>query len=37
MVERYVKTVEEHLRKVVSIHQWDWDDRLPIFLLAYRA
>jgi hypothetical protein len=37
MVERYVKTVEEHLRKVVSTHQRDWDERLPIFLLAYRA
>ena len=34
MVERYVKTIEEHLRKVVSTHQWDWDERLPIFLLA---
>jgi hypothetical protein len=37
MVERYVKTVEEHLRKVVSSHQRDWDERLPIFLLACRA
>ena len=37
MVEWYMKTVEEHLRKVVSIHQWDWDERLLIFLLAYRA
>jgi len=37
MVERYVKTIEEHLRKVVSTHQRDWDERLPIFLLAYRA
>jgi hypothetical protein len=37
MVERYVKTVEEHLRKVVSTHQQDWEERLPIFLLAYRA
>jgi hypothetical protein len=37
MVERNVKTVEEHLRKVVSTHQRDWDERLPIFLLAYRA
>jgi hypothetical protein len=36
MVERYVKTAEEHLRKVVSTHQRDWDERLPIFLLAYR-
>ena len=35
MVERYVKTIKEHLRKVVSTHQWDWDERLPIFLLAY--
>jgi hypothetical protein len=37
MVERYVKTVDELLRKVVSTHQRDWDERLPIFLLAYRA
>jgi hypothetical protein len=37
MVELYVKTIEEHLRKVVSTHQRDWDERLPIFLLAYRA
>jgi transposase InsO family protein len=37
MVERYVKTIEEHLRKVVSTYQRDWDERLPIFLLAYRA
>jgi hypothetical protein len=37
MVEIYVKTIEEHLRKVVSTHQRDWDERLPIFLLAYRA
>jgi hypothetical protein len=32
-----VKTVEDHLRKVVSVHQRDWDERLPIFLLAYWA
>jgi hypothetical protein len=37
MVGRYVKTVKEHLRKVVSTYQRDWDERLPIFLLAYRA
>jgi transposase InsO family protein len=37
MVERYIKTVEEHLRKVVALHQRDCDARLPIFLLAYRA
>jgi hypothetical protein len=37
MVERYVKPIEEHLRMVVSTHQRDWDERLPLFLLAYRA
>jgi hypothetical protein len=34
MVKRCVKTAEEHLRKVVSAHQRDWDERLPIFLLS---
>jgi len=37
MVEHYMKTIEEHRRKVVSTHQWDWDERLSTFLLAYRA
>jgi hypothetical protein len=37
MVERYVMTIEEHLRKVVSTHQRDWDERLSIFLLAYHS
>jgi hypothetical protein len=37
MVEQYTKTVEEHLRKVISMHQKDWDERLPIFLLAHRT
>jgi hypothetical protein len=37
MVERYVKTIEEHLRKVVTSNQRDWDEKLPLFLLAYRA
>jgi hypothetical protein len=37
MVERYIKTIEEHLPKVVASHQRDWGDRLPLFLLAYRA
>jgi hypothetical protein len=27
MVERYIKTVEEHLWKVVASHQRDWDAR----------
>jgi hypothetical protein len=34
LVEGYVKTFEEHLRKVVSTHRKDWDERLPIFGLA---
>jgi hypothetical protein len=37
MVERYIKTIQEHLQKVVASHQRDWDKRLPLFLLAYRA
>jgi hypothetical protein len=37
MVERYMKTVDEHLRKIVLAHQRDWDERLPIFLLANKA
>jgi hypothetical protein len=37
MLELYIKTVEEHLQKVIALHQRDWDMRLPIFLLAYRA
>jgi hypothetical protein len=30
-----VKMVQDYLRKVVSAHQIDWNERLPIFLLAY--
>jgi hypothetical protein len=37
MVECYIKTDEKHLRKVIASHQRDWDARLSIFLLAYRA
>jgi hypothetical protein len=36
MVERYIKTIKEHLRKDVTSHQRDWDERLHLFLLAYR-
>jgi hypothetical protein len=36
-VEWYVKTVEEHMRKVTVLHERNWDTGLPIFLLAYRA
>jgi hypothetical protein len=28
--------LEEHLTKVDSMHQREWDEGLPIFLLAYR-
>ena len=37
MVERCVKTIEEHLRKEVSSQQRDWGESLHIFLLAYRT
>jgi hypothetical protein len=29
--------VENNLRKVVEMHQIDWNERLPFFLLPYRA
>jgi hypothetical protein len=29
--------VEERLRRVVSTNQSDWDEKLPLFLLAYRT
>jgi hypothetical protein len=37
MLKRYVKTVMQHLRKVVTSHQRDWNEGLPIFLLSYTA
>jgi hypothetical protein len=37
MVKWYIKTVEKHLWKVIASHQRDWDMRLHIFLLTYRA
>ena len=37
MVERFNRTMEEHLSKVVAEHQKDWDRHLPLFLLAYRS
>jgi hypothetical protein len=37
MVECYVRMIKNHLRKVVSTHQMDWDERLSTFLLAYQA
>lgn len=37
MVERFNRTLEEYLRKVVSSHQKDWDEHIPKFLMAYRS
>jgi hypothetical protein len=37
MGEGYVKAIEEHLSKVASTHHRDRDERLSIFLLAYRT
>jgi hypothetical protein len=37
MLERYVKTVEKHLTKVVPTNHKYWNERLTIFLLAYRV
>jgi hypothetical protein len=36
-VEGYIKMVEEHLPKVIGLHQRNWDSRLPILLMAFRA
>jgi hypothetical protein len=36
-VEGSLNTIEEHLRKVVASHQWDWDERLSLFILVYTA
>lgn len=37
MVERFNRTIEEYLSKVVERHQKDWDRHIPLLLLAYRA
>lgn len=37
MVERMNRTLIRHLSKVVSDHQQDWDEHLPLFLMAYRS
>jgi hypothetical protein len=37
MVECYVNTVQEHMRKVIWMHYRDWNKKLPSFLLAYKA
>jgi hypothetical protein len=37
VVSSYIKTVENHLQKVVTSYQRDWEAILSIFFLAYRA
>jgi hypothetical protein len=37
MMKQYTKMVEKHLQKFAVSRQRDYDMRLPIFLLAYRA
>jgi len=37
MVERFNKTIEQHLSKVVDQHQKEWDQHILLFLMAYRA
>jgi hypothetical protein len=37
MDHRYIKTVEDILRKVIVSNHTDWNARLPINLLPYRA
>ena len=36
MVERFNRTLEEHLRKVVDKYQKDWDTDIFLFVKAYR-
>ena len=38
MVERFNRTLEQHLSKVVDENQTDWDQRIPpLFPMAYRS
>ena len=37
MVERFNKTLVEHLRIMVNEHQTDWDKHIPLFLMTYRS
>ena len=37
MVERFNRTIEEHLSKVVAEYEKEWDQNLPLILLAYRS
>lgn len=37
MVERFNRTLLEHLRKVVGENQREWDRHIPLFLMSYRS
>ena len=37
MVERFNRTLLEHLKKMVDEHQRDWDKYIQLFLMAYRS
>ncbi len=37
MVVRFNRILSQHLSKVVDKHQNDWDDYIPLFMLAYRS
>uniref|UniRef100_A0A1A9UR48 Integrase catalytic domain-containing protein n=1 Tax=Glossina austeni TaxID=7395 RepID=A0A1A9UR48_GLOAU len=37
IVERFNRTHQGHLRKVIDDNQQHWDERVPIFLMAYRS
>jgi len=37
VVEQHMKILKKLLRKVVSAHQTDWYERLPMYLQAYHA
>lgn len=37
MVERFNRTLEEHLRKEVNVNQDNWDQCIPLFMMAYRS
>lgn len=36
-VERLNRSIKDYLGMFVSQHQKDWDDKVPLFLLAYRS
>ena len=37
MVERFNRTIQQHLSKMVGENQVDWDKHIPLFLMAYRG